>query len=174
MEPGFLISSPQMQDGNFARTVVLLVHHNEDGALGLVVNRPHQVRLGEVSLPGTPRPSLARQQALWGGPVEPSVGFVIFRGRCEEGWELPGGIAVSASRDRLSSLLASGAPFHLCLGYSGWGKGQLDLEFESGSWVYTEASPDLVFGCPAEQCYDLALAKMGLSASSLWMTPVDE
>ncbi len=172
MEPGLLISSPQLHDGNFSRTVVLLAHHGPQGALGVVINRAHDVRLGEIleDLPA----GLARRQALWGGPVEPGAGFVIFRGEGPDGWAIPGGLTVSASKERLEELIAARAEFLLCLGYAGWGPGQLDREFETGSWVYTEASPELVFGTALEERYAEALARIGVTPQNLWMTPVDE
>lgn len=173
MESGFLIASPQMRDPNFHRTVVLLVQHSPEGALGLVVNRESRVRLGDVveHLEGALR---ASRPVLWGGPVEPGAGFVIFRGRAPEGWQVRPDLSVSASRERLAALVAAGAEFHLCLGYAGWGAGQLDKEFEEGGWIHVDASADLLFECPVSERYDRALARLGLTAESLWMNPVNE
>lgn len=174
MDPGFLIASPQLRDPNFTRTVVLLAHHSTEGALGLVINREHTVRLGDVVLGGKLPAGWGKRPVMRGGPVEPGAGFVIFKGRAAEGWELPGGLVVSASKERLEALLAAGQEFQLCLGYAGWGPGQLDHEFETGSWVYTDASPDLIFDCPIAGRYDRALSRLGVTAASLWMNPVDE
>lgn len=175
MEPGFLIASPQLKDPNFQRTVVLLLEHDEERALGLVINRESPVRLGDVverlvtgSTPRNNRP------ALWGGPVERGAGFVLFRGRAQEGWQLRPDFAVSASRERLSALVATSAEFHLCLGYAGWGAGQLDREFAEGSWLYVECDPALLFDTPLADRYDRALAQLGLRADALWMSPINE
>ncbi len=173
MQPGLLVASPQLRDTHFARTVVLLLQSDPGGALGLVVNRVTPVRMADV-LEGTPHPRpLGESLALWGGPVEPSMGFVLFRGRAPEGWQLAGELAVSGSRERLGALVAGGTPFHLCLGYAGWSPGQLEREFEEGSWVHVEHDAALVLDAPVEERYDRALAQLGLSADRLWMTPFE-
>lgn len=177
MEPGFLISSPQMRDPNFHRTVVLLVQHSGEGALGLVVNRETPVRLGDVVEHlevGTGPATRSNRAVLWGGPVERGAGFVLFKGRAPEGWQVRGDLSVSASKERLSALVAAGADFHLCLGYAGWGPGQLDREFTEGSWIHVDASSELLFECPVSDRYDRALALLGVTAESLWMNPIDE
>lgn len=175
MESGFLIASPQMKDPNFQRSVVLLVQHNNEGALGLVVNRESPVRLGDVvDRLRSISPVRANRPVLWGGPVERGAGFVLFKGKAPEGWQLRGDLCVSASRDRLSALVAAGADFHLCLGYAGWSAGQLDREFAEGSWIHVDAASELIFDCPISERYDRALARLGVTAEHLWMTPVDE
>lgn len=175
MDPGYLIASPQMRDTNFAHTLILLVHHDEKGALGLVINRQTQIRVGDLleEIEGVD-PSRANGTVLWGGPVEPGVGFVIYRGVAEEGWTVGHELAVSASGERLATLVGSGEPFELCVGYAGWGPGQLDREYLEGSWVHLDATADLVFDCPPGERYDRALARMGLRAETLWMSPIDE
>lgn len=175
MEPGLLIASPQMRDTNFARSVVLLLQHQDEGALGLVINRESSLKVadvvGRLKLPGVRRSSAS---TLWGGPVEPGAGFVIFRGESSEGWNVNPGIGVSSSRERLATLAQGVDPFLLCLGYAGWGAGQLDREFETGSWVWVEASPELLFEVEMAQRYDAALARLGVTAGNLWMYPVNE
>jgi putative transcriptional regulator len=175
VEPGFLVASPQLRDPNFQRTVVLLLRHDAEGAMGVVVNREAPLRLSEVldHVEGL-TPARANRLLLWGGPVDSSMGFVVFRGRASEGWQVRSDLSVSASRDRLAALIATGAEFHLCMGYAGWGPGQLDRELVEGSWIHVDASPDLLFGTSAADRYDLALAQLGVSADALWMTPVDE
>lgn len=166
-----------MRDPNFHRTVVLLVQHSGEGALGLVVNRETPVRLGDVVEHlevGSGPASRSSRPVLWGGPVERGAGFVLFKGRAPEGWQVRGDLSVSASKERLSALVAAGADFHLCLGYAGWGPGQLDREFTEGSWIYVDASSELLFDCPVSDRYDRALALLGVTAESLWMNPVDE
>lgn len=176
VEPGFLIASPQMRDPNFHRAVVLLVQHSPEGALGLVVNRETPVRLADVveHLDVGATPARANRAVLWGGPVERGAGFVLFRGRAPEGWQIRSDFSVSASKERLAALVAAGADFHLCLGYAGWGPGQLDREFEDGSWIHVDASPDLLFETPVGDRYDRALAQLGVSPETLWMNPVSE
>ncbi|MCB9778301.1 MAG: YqgE/AlgH family protein [Alphaproteobacteria bacterium] len=176
MQPSFLIASPQMTDRWFEKTVVLLCQHDEDGALGLVINREGPVGIGDVlermDLPG----GAPDQPTLWGGPVSESSGFVLWRGRADddEGWNPGDQVAVSPSADRLESLAQAGQRFHLALGYAGWGPGQLEGEIEGGSWLVADIDGELVMEAPIEQRYDRALALLGLSASQVWMSPVSD
>lgn len=175
MEPGLLVASPQMRDPNFERAVVLLVQHTTQGALGLVVNREASVRVGDVvahlDLPGTA--AKLQRPALWGGPVERGAGFVLYKGLSPEGWAA-GNVAISPSKERLAALIGAGADFHLCLGYAGWGPGQLDRELEEGSWVYVDAAAELIFDTSVGDRYDQALARLGVPAEMLWMNPISE
>jgi len=177
VKPGLLISSPQLHDPWFDRTVVLLCQHDDDGALGLVINRDGPVTVGDVleklEVEGAEQPD---QQTLWGGPVGTGAGFVLWRGQAadDEGWTLGREVAVSPSAARLDTLVREGQRFHLALGYAGWGPGQLDAEIARGSWLVTDVDPALVFDTPLDQRYDRALAQLGLTASSVWMDPISE
>ncbi|MCK6507352.1 YqgE/AlgH family protein [Myxococcota bacterium] len=176
MRTGLLIASPQMKDRWFERTVVLLCQHDEDGALGLVINRDGPVTVGDVlermdlSGGGPDRPT------WWGGPVGKGAGFVLWRGQAEveEGWTLGREVAVSPSAERLTRLVVEGHRFQLALGYAGWGPGQLDEEIERGSWLLAEVDPAVVFDTPMEQRYDQALATLGLTAHTVVMDPISE
>ncbi len=179
--PGLLIASPQMRDSNFAGTVVLLWHYDDEGASGVVINRSLDLSLGEIG----EQIDLDSEQVvdadepdrvLWGGPVEPGAGFLVLRGGVpdDEGWNLPHQIGITTSQTWLERLLTGGGQFALCLGYAGWAPGQLDREIETGSWLYTEASPELVFDAALAERYDKALAALGLVPSMIWMSPIDE
>lgn len=156
---------------------MLLCQHNEEGALGLVINRAGLVAVEEV-LEGLElgRGRHAGTPTWWGGPVGRDTGFVIWRGEVspEEGWTVAGEIAISPSVDRLSALVRGGERFHLCLGYAGWSPEQLDQEIARGSWLYSDPDPSVVFDVPIDARYDLALALLGLKSDSVWMQPVDE
>lgn len=177
MKPGLLIASPQMKDRWFEGTVVLLCQHDDDGALGLVINRDGPVTIGEVlermDLEGDPT---ADRTTWWGGPVGSGAGFVLWRGQAleHEGWTLGGEIAVSPSVERLDDLVRTRTRFHLALGYAGWGPGQLEDEIEHGSWLVADALPDLVFDTPLEDRYQVALALLGLTPHTVWMDPISE
>lgn len=174
--PGLLIASPVMRDPNFARAVVLICQHDEEGAIGLIINRVGPVMLDDVidrlelDAPGT-----VGGPTWWGGPVGQETGFVIWRGTANpaEGWNVGGEVAVSPSAEQLGDLVADGIRFHLCLGYAGWGPGQLDMEIRTGSWVYTDVEASLVFETPLEERYGAALAQLGLTAATLSMKPID-
>ena len=179
-QPTLLIASPQLRDPFFKGTVILVWHHDEDGAIGVVVNRPLTHRLsdvldveeGEVDLTGhedTP--------VVWGGPVDTGTGTVLALGGLaneDEGWLLPNGIGVTRSQDALVRLLEAGTPMMLCLGYAGWEAGQLDREIELGGWLWTDCDASIVFETPPEERYDKALATLGLTASMVWMQPINE
>ncbi|MCB9663385.1 MAG: YqgE/AlgH family protein [Alphaproteobacteria bacterium] len=177
MKPALLIASPQLKDPHFARAVVLLWHHDEEGAIGVVVNRPLDRTLPDVlELPGDIDLSwYADTHVTWGGPVEMGSGTVVTPQAVpdDEGWNVDG-IGVSRSMDVLVSLLEAREPLLLCLGYAGWGPGQLDDELQAGGWLWTDLDPKLVFETPHDQKYDRALATLGLTAAMVWMSPVSE
>lgn len=177
MDVGFLIASPQLRDPTFEGTVVLLCRHDEAGAIGLVINRATDLSLRDVLAQMDLRGRMKTEGAvLWGGPVEPGAGFVVFQGSVsdDDGWNLGGGVAVSPSRDQLASVVEAATPFHLCLGYAGWSAGQLDAEMEQGSWLWVDLDADILFNAPLEARYKRALGRLGLSANQVWMQPIDE
>ncbi|MEQ1565741.1 MAG: YqgE/AlgH family protein [Myxococcota bacterium] len=178
MQPSLLIASPQMRDPFFERAVVLVWHHDEDGALGVVVNRYLKQRLPDVLEVGESieLEAYGDVPVAWGGPVESRSGTVVTSGRLmgDEGVALPSGLAVTHSQDALLRLLAERAPLMLCLGYAGWGAGQLDKEIEAGGWLWTDCDAHIVFDTPPEERYDKALASLGLTAGLVWMQPVSE
>lgn len=178
MKPTLLIASPQLHDPFFERTVVLVWHHDEDGAIGVVVNRELSQRLpdvlshdGEIDLS-----AYADVPVAWGGPVEPTSGTVVTQRPVsdDEGWNVEGGLSISRSMDTLLSLLRAQERLLLCLGYAGWGPGQLDEEIQKGSWLWTDCDARLVFESPSDERYDLALRSLGLTRTTVWMTPIDE
>lgn len=176
MQAGFLISAPQMRDPFFERAVVLLCEYNDDGAIGLVVNRPSPVSVGdimdEVKLD---RPMHAKEPAWWGGPVGRGTCFVVWQGRTtgDEGWTIGEQVAVSQSKARLEDLVSKNKHFHVSIGYSGWGKDQLTAEIERGSWLYADVDAALVFETPMDRRYEHALALLGLTPSMVVMSPGD-
>lgn len=176
LRTGILIASPQMRDRWFEGAVILLCQHDGDGALGLVINKDGPVSVGEVLERMDLDTTAADRPTWWGGPVGSDSGFVIWRGRADahEGWTIGDEVAVSPSSERLSSLIGSGQRFFLVLGYSGWGPGQLEEELERGSWLWTEADPDIIFDRPMSERYERALHSLGLSAHSVVMNPISE
>jgi len=179
MSPSLLIASPQMRSPFFERTVLLLWHHDEEGAIGVIVNRTLEQRLPEVLELGddVDLSPYDHTPVAWGGPVETSVGTVVTADASvvgDDGWRLPRGLGVTRSQEGLVQVVKAGAPMMLCLGYAGWGAGQLDREVEEGSWLFTEPDPDLLFGTASEDRYERALATLGLTPSTVWMQPIDE
>ncbi len=170
-----LIAMPTLADPNFWHAVVLLgLHTPGEGAFGLVINRPLDVTMDDVlgELGETP-PGHALPEVLGGGPVEPSHGFVLFEtedSRDEDGIVLSGhGLAVSGNTGTLLQLVRGEltARYHLVLGYSGWGPGQLEREIEESSWLVAPIDRELIFQTPFEERWQAALKLIGVDPGAL-------
>ena len=177
LAPAFLLSMPQLADPNFSRTVVLLCKHNEDGALGLVINRP-LVTTGRVTVNLDPPVSTDRELQVWvGGPVEPQRSWVLVGEEPSEEEELRGlriadSLYLSTSPDLLRRLLGPAPPStaRLIVGYSGWGPGQLEAELEASSWLMSDIDRDLIFNTPHERIWEAAIRRLGADPASLQMS----
>ena len=180
LAPAFLLSMPQMADPNFARTVVLLCRHNDQGAFGLVVNRP-LMTTGRVIVNLDPPVETERELELWiGGPVEPQSSWMLVGDDEEEeaehtgrrGMHITDGLYLSTSPERLSRLLEPNPPprTRLIIGYSGWGPGQLEAELQASAWLLSDVSPDLIFSTPSEQMWEAAIRRLGADPSALQMS----
>jgi putative transcriptional regulator len=174
LAPGFLLAMPQMNDPHFARAVVLMVEHNDEGSMGLIINQPSEVTAVELleHLEMQWRGSPAER--VWaGGPVRPNTGWVLHQppshglrnpANSTNTIEVAPGIALTNSPDRLR-MLAKAPPkwMRLLLGYSGWGPGQLAHEMSTGAWLHAEVDPYLVFATPAEDMWEAAVRSIGIS-----------
>jgi putative transcriptional regulator len=176
----FLIAMPGMTDGNFAGAVVYLCEHTENGALGLVINRPIDINLKnlfeKVDL-SLEREDLASRPVYFGGPVQTERGFVLHDSLGAEGGhysstlKIPGGLEMTTSRDVLEALSNGAGPSRvfITLGYSGWGAGQLEEELGRNGWLTVNAEPGVIFDTPVEERYDRALSLLGIDRSMLTM-----
>ncbi|HEV2265313.1 MAG TPA: YqgE/AlgH family protein [Stellaceae bacterium] len=169
-----LVAMPQMQDPRFARAVVYLCAHNEDGAMGLVVNR----LLDDVTWP-----ALMKQLGIetktegddrhihFGGPVEAGRGFVLHSADyVEDGTLVVGGnVALTATLEILRAIGRGSGPKRslLALGYAGWGPGQLDSEIQANGWLSVAADEEIVFDAQYGEKWQRALAKLGVDLLSL-------
>ncbi len=169
-----LVAMPMMLDPNFARTVTYICEHSDKGALGIVINRPMDMDMGEVldQLSLVPKdPNLAETPILQGGPVELQRGFVIHE--AEAGWEstleVTNSIFVTTSRDILSAIAAGTGPHRalLALGYAGWEAGQLEEEISANAWLSVPATPQLIFDTPFDQRWGRAAAELGVDIATL-------
>jgi len=174
----FLIAMPAMTDPNFARTLTYLCEHNSEGALGIIVNRPLDLSLGDlferVSVPLTPGESQAKYQNLpvfFGGPVQTDRGFVLHRpvGHWQSTLPIAGEIGLTSSRDILQSMSDSGEPADVLvsLGYAGWGAGQLEWEMAQNAWLNVAADPEIIFGLPPAERLPAALQLLGIDFANL-------
>ena len=175
----FLIAMPGMGDESFAGAVVYLCEHTDKGALGLVINKPIDIKLKnlfervELSLD---REDIADEPVYFGGPVQTERGFVLHE---REGADaspysstlsIPGGeLDMTTSKDVLEALVGGAGPRKLLvtLGYSGWGAGQLEEEIKRNGWITVEARPEVIFDTPAERRYEKALSLLGIDPALL-------
>src|SRR5256885_14864738 len=173
LAPASLLSMPQMNDPNFTRTVVLLCKHGDEGAFGLVVNRP-LVTTGRVTVNLDPPLSTDRELQVWvGGPVEPQRSWILVgepaEGETSEGTLVAEGLYLSASPELLRRLLEPAPPEHarLIVGYSGWGPGQLEAELNASAWPLTGVDRELIFHTPAGRTWEAAIPRLGAAPSAL-------
>ena len=175
----FLIAMPGMADDTFAGAVVYLCEHTDKGALGLVINKPIDIKLRnlfekvELSLD---REDLAEQPVYFGGPVQTERGFVLHERQGSDGGHynsslaIPGGeLEMTTSKDVLEALSNGAGPKKILvtLGYSGWSAGQLEEELSRNGWLTVDATPEIIFDTPAEARYERALALLGIDPRML-------
>lgn len=171
----FLIAVPGMSDPNFQRTVTLVCQHTADGAMGLMLNRLSDYKVGDVleqmSIP-THIQSLADAPVLLGGPVQTERGFVIHEPGVEE-WDstfrLSEDLSLTTSRDILAAMARGEGPKRavIALGYAGWGEGQLETELQDNTWLAVAADRAIVFETPLEQRWSSAARLMGVDVTLL-------
>jgi putative transcriptional regulator len=174
LAPALLLSMPQLLDPNFARTVVLLCEHAKEGAFGLVVNRPSDIRAAEAVSLEPPVDPPNELPLFIGGPVEPHRGWILTAEPPEEveHRELGAGLYLSASPVLLRrALMASPFPPRTLVlaGYAGWGPGQLNQELEQSSWLIMPVELDLIFEVPASASWEAAIRRLGADPNLLHM-----
>ena len=178
----FLIAMPALDDAIFSKSVVYVCEHTPRGALGLVINKPAELKMvglfEKVDLPLN-RPDLTDNPVFHGGPVQTERGFVLHvpiwvsKDQPNESlyastMVIPGGLEMTTSRDVLEAISSGAGPRKVLvsLGYSAWGEGQLETELGENSWLTVDADPEIIFDTPVDQRYDKALSLLGLQA---WM-----
>ena len=172
-----LIAMPGMSDPRFERSVVLVCAHSEDGAMGLVLNRPlPEIGFDELlaQLGITADDNMRRIEVRFGGPVEPGRGFVLHK-VAEHGDDPEGrlrigqGLAMTTTRDILMDLAHGDGPAQavLSLGYAGWGPGQLESEMLANGWLTGEGAEDLIFDATHDDKWQRALRAQGIDPSLL-------
>lgn len=170
-----LIAMPAMADPRFAHAITYIVKHDEEGALGLVINKPLDISLksllDEVLKPEQPVSGEVERPVLFGGPVNTQMGFVLHRERGEWGNTLPieDGIYVTTSKDILDAIASGLGPqsYLVALGYAGWTPGQLEQEMKENAWLTCPANPDLLFSVPLEQRWEAGIRSLGVDPAFL-------
>ena len=183
LDDHFLIAMPSMKDDRFARTVIYICAHNEEGAMGLIINQSQQMRFSEllvqigvidekeaIRLSEQTRELVIRH----GGPVDRSRGFVLHSDDVvvESSTPVTDDICLTATVDILRAISAGRGPKRtlMALGYAGWGAGQLENEIIENGWLTCPATHDLLFDGEMEQKYDRILSSMGVDLTHFSQT----
>lgn len=165
----FLVASPHLRGSAFEGAVILLLEHDETGAMGLLINAPLGQSVQEL-LPGAPAGEEATGSTWAGGPVDPGVGWCLYRRALglEGEVRLAPELLVTSSLDVLHAVMASGQPYMLLLGYTGWGPAQLTEEAREGTWLWVEQdTPELLWNVPPEQRWQAALDRLGVNPRTI-------
>jgi len=179
----FLIAMPGLSDALFGRSVVFMCEHSERGALGLVINKPSDIRLPrlfeKIDLP-MGRADLQDTPVFQGGPVQTERGFVLHEAIDSAEGEsiyastlaIPGGLEMTTSKDVLEAMASGAGPRRVLvtLGYASWAQGQLESEITENSWLTVAADPAVIFDAPVNERYERAMALLGLQP---WMLSPD-
>jgi len=170
----FLIAMPSLADPNFSQTVTLICDHNDEGALGIVINRPLELSLSELfeHLEMTTTIPLPVNAAVYaGGPVQMDHGFVLHHplGQWESTLRIQEQLGLTTSRDILSAIASGDGPEKslVTLGYAGWGPGQLEQEISNNAWLTVPNDIKIVFDVPANKRWQAAASKLGIDLNLL-------
>lgn len=165
---------PTLGDPNFHETVTYICEHNPEGALGVVINRPTEITLGDVFAQldiEVTVPDIAGRPVFAGGPVQPQRGFVIHRpvGDWQATLAVAEDIGVTSSQDILTAMAQGQGPAQalFAVGCAGWGAGQLEQEFADNAWLTTAADTDLLFEMAPDQRWQAAAKLIGIDINML-------
>ena len=169
-----LIAMPSLEDPNFSRTVTYICEHNDQGAMGIVLNRPTDLSLSDVLRHMDIEGGLgnAGEQIVYlGGPVEEERGFVLHSH--SPPWDstlaVNDAISVTTSRDILEAMARGNGPAHtlVALGYAGWGAGQLERELQENAWLSGPSDESILFELPPDQRWEAAARLLGVDVNLL-------
>jgi putative transcriptional regulator len=171
LAPALLLAMPQLADPNFRHTVVLLCEHSDDGAWGLVLNRPTGERAAAVV---EFSPALTGDSGIevWtGGPVEPQRGCLVLPEEPigSESFEVSPGVYIAVSAELLRTLVEGPhvERARLMMGYAGWGPGQLDREIRESSWLISDVPVNIVFETRPAEMWEASIRRLGVDPASL-------
>lgn len=170
----FLIAMPSLQDANFAGTLTYVCRHDDQGAMGLIVNRPMDMTLqtlfGQIALTSS-QDDILTYPVYLGGPVQTDRGFVLHSptGEWRSTLRISDELGLTTSRDILEKLSIGQGPdkIFIALGYAGWEAGQLENEIKLNSWLSVPADPDVIFDLPPAQRFQAALGLLGINPTYL-------
>lgn len=170
----FLIAMPAMTDPFFAKSLAYICEHNEQGAMGIVVNRPISLTLSElyaqINVPLNQN-ELEDMLVHYGGPVQTDRGFVLHEpnGEWQSTLRINDKVGLTTSKDILQAVGEGQGPRHLLvtLGYAGWSEGQLEQEMSQNAWLSVPADERIMFDLPAEERLSAAMALLGINYATL-------
>lgn len=171
----FLIAMPAMGDPNFAQTVSYVCEHNENGAVGIIINRPMpNILLGDLfnqlNIP-VDNSAIAGMPVFYGGPVQPDRGFVLHRpsGQWRSSLALADDIHITTSQDILEAIAQGDGPASpiIALGYAGWGTDQLEEEMARNAWLTCPANSQLLFDTPYHEQWEAAAQILGVDIRTI-------
>lgn len=170
----FLISMPSLKDPNFEKTVTYICAHNEDGAMGIVINKPLEIGLGEIfaqmDIP-IDNADANNKTVYQGGPVQIDHGFILHQSSHE--WDssiiVSPDLTVTTSKDILEAMAEGDGPDEslVALGYAGWSAGQLEDELMANAWLTGPADSDIIFNTSSEKCWEAAAQHIGIDLEKL-------
>ncbi|WP_188149474.1 YqgE/AlgH family protein [Teredinibacter waterburyi] len=164
----FLVAMPGLTDPIFSRSVTYICDHSDQGAMGIVINQPLELSLGDVfeQLQIDYHPSLGRHPVLAGGPVNTQRGFVLHRnhGEWDASLQITPEISLTASRDIVQAIATNRGPHNaqFSLGYAGWSPGQLEDEIANNAWLTLPADTSIIFDTPIEERWAAATKQLGV------------
>jgi putative transcriptional regulator len=171
----FLIAMPSLADPHCAHTVTYICQHTDEGALGIVINRPTRMKLGDILQQmgiTTELDSVANSPVFAGGPVHQERGFII-HSPCETQWDSSispaDNITLTSSRDILEAIAEGRGPaqYLVALGYAGWSSGQLEQEMIDNTWLNTPCGEAIIYHTPIEQRWNAAASQLGIDINRL-------
>jgi putative transcriptional regulator len=168
----FLIAMPTLKDSSFEHSITYICSHDDNGAMGIVLNQSTDLNLHEVLEQLEIEGIHGRDHSvLLGGPVHQDHGFILHseKGDWRSTLSVTDDIHVSTSKDILTSLAQGNGPkqYKVALGYAGWEAGQLEQELLDNSWITVEANTDIIFNTPEDEMYHAALKLLGIDEGFL-------
>ncbi|MDH5516546.1 MAG: YqgE/AlgH family protein [Gammaproteobacteria bacterium] len=171
----FLIAMPSLDDVNFSQSVTYICEHNQEGAMGVTINRPSDILLqdilDQIQLKSSSS-DIAHETIYHGGPVQTDRGFIL-HSKTDEKWDasldVTDQIQLTSSKDILKAIASNQGPEQhlITLGYAGWGSGQLEQEMADNLWLSCPANADIIFHTPIEKRWESAASLLGIDLQLL-------
>jgi putative transcriptional regulator len=166
-----LLAMPLLDDPFFKQSVCYICEHNDEGAMVLIINKPMVIQLNDILDELDINPSANNPNIMQGGPVSPEQGFVLYHGHDQniQNMMVTDQVHLTTSKDILNNIASGDGPENsiICLGYAGWGAGQLEEEIANNSWLTIPADEQLLFHTDSEQLAKKAANKLGINLSQL-------